>query len=307
MPEHGRDDDMTFKPLPCRDRWLGLLAILGLIALDVWIVSRILARPVDGWSFLLGMGVLASLLVNAYIAYRTLGAFTLEYWIDRDAVTLVWGPTRQIVPIACIERILVNTGSRPVRSIRPWHWPCRDRRRVAGAGLGVVNAYATRPLAEQVILVTSEERFGLSPADHEAFLAALQTRYALGVGRPLRAELRRPPLWTWSLWRDWAAMFLIGAGLLGLLVMFGVLCVRFPGLSLDLPLHFDVNGIPDRIAPKAGLFALPVIGLLAWGLNLVIGVWMYRRVQQQGAYLVWGGALGVQLIAGLALFNLMRW
>jgi len=298
---------MTFKPLPCRDRWYGILAILGLVALDAWIVSRILGRPVDGWSFLLGLGVLASLLVIAYSAYRTLGAFTLEYWIDRDAVTLVWGPTRQIVPIARIERVLVDTGPQPARRSQPWHWPCRDRRRIVSAGLGVVNAYATRPLAGQVILVTPEESFGLSPADPEAFLAAQQTRYTLGGGRPLAAELHRPPLWTWPLWRDRTAMFLIGAGLLGLLVMFGVLCVRFPDLSLDLPLHFDVNGIPDRIAPKAGLFALPVIGLLAWGLNLVIGVWMYRRVQQQGAYLVWGGALGVQLIAGLALFNLMRW
>jgi hypothetical protein len=34
---------------------------------------------------------------------------------------------------------------------------------------------------------------------------------------------------------------------------------------------------------------------------------MYRRVQPQGAYLLWGGALVVQGIAGLALFNLMRW
>ncbi len=190
---------MSVRPLSCRDRWYGVFAILGLVALDVWIVSRILGRPVDGLSFLLGLWVLASLLALASIAYRTFGAFTLEYWIDRDAVTLVWGPTRQIVPIARIERILVGAGFLPTHGSRPWHWPCRDRRRVVSAGLGVVNAYATRPLAEQLILVTPEESFGLSPADPEAFLAALQTRYALGVARPLRAELHQPPLWTWPL------------------------------------------------------------------------------------------------------------
>ncbi len=69
--------------------------------------------------------------------------------------------------------------------------------------------------------------------------------------------------------------------------MFGMLTFRFPDLSSDLPLHFDVNGLPDRIAPKSGLFALPLIGLLAWLGNLTAGVWIYRRLQRYGAYLLW--------------------
>ena len=69
--------------------------------------------------------------------------------------------------------------------------------------------------------------------------------------------LSRPPLWTWPLWRDRSALFLMVAGLFGMLVMFAVLCFRYPALSSDLPLHFDVTGMPDRIAPKSGLFGLP--------------------------------------------------
>ena len=92
-----------------------------------------------------------------------------------------------------------------------------------------------------------------------------------------------------------------------MLLMFGALCFRFPYLSSDLPLRFDVNGLPDRISSKSGLFALPIIGLLSWTFNLVAGVVLYQRVQRGAAYLLWGGALIVQGIAGLALFNLMRW
>ena len=51
------------------------------------------ARPVDGLSFLAALAVLGSLLLMVYIGFRALGAFTLEYWIDRDAITLKWGPT----------------------------------------------------------------------------------------------------------------------------------------------------------------------------------------------------------------------
>ena len=191
---------------------------------------------------------------------------------------------------------------------RLWHWPCVNRRRVQyGNELGTVNAYATRPPAEQIFLITSGESFSLSPVDAAGFVAALQERYALGPARQVQMEIQRPPLWTWSLWRDKVALFLIGAGLLGVILLFGILSFRFPYLSSDLPLHFDVNGFPDRISSKTGLFALPVIGLLAWGFNLIAGIVLYRRVQRGAAYLLWGGALVVEGIAGLALFNLMRW
>jgi hypothetical protein len=79
------------------------------------------------------------------------------------------------------------------------------------------------------------------------------------------------------------------------------------GAASDLPLHFDASGLPDRIVPKSGLFVLPLIGLIAWVFNLVMGIWLYRWVQQGAAYLLWGGAVVVQFVAGLALFNLMRW
>jgi hypothetical protein len=298
---------MTFKPFAASDRWYGLLVMLALAVLDVILVRVILGRPVDGLSFLLGLWVMGSALVFLYVGYRTVGAFTMEYWLDRDAVTLVWGPTRQVVPIGQIQRVMMGTTAKPTNPARLWHWPCPNRRRMLTDELGIVNAYATRPLAEQIILKTSGESYGLAPCDARALTDALQTRYALGVARPLRAELQRPPLWTWSLWRDRTALVLIGAGLLGVLLMFGALCFRFPVLSSDLPLHFDVGGLPDRIGPKSGLFVLPVIGLIAWVFNLIAGIWLYRRVQQGAAYLLWGGALAVQIIAGLALFNLMRW
>ena len=298
---------MTFKPFVRHDRWYALLVILGLIALDVLAVWLGLGRPVDGLSFLLGLWVLISLLLLAYLAYRIAAAFTLEYWVDRDAVTVVWGPTRQIVPIGQIRRIQRGVANQATAHARPWHWPCPDRRRVHCAGLGMVNAYATRPLSEQLILVTDEDSYGISPADPEGFLTALQARYALGAARPRSVELVRPPLWTWPLWHDRGALLLVGLGLLGVLVLFGALCFRFPFLSSDIPLHFDVSGLPDRIAPKAGLFALPIIGLVTWVFNLATGILVYRGAHRQGAYLLWGGAVIVQGIAGLALFNLMRW
>jgi hypothetical protein len=281
--------------------------VLGLLVLDLLIGLLMLGRPINGFTFVLGLWVLASLLLVAYLGYRTAGAFTMQYWVDRDAVTLIWGPTRQVIPIGQIQRVQRNLAGRWHQPARFWHWPCPHRRRYRCEGIGMVNAYATRGLDEQLLLVTADESYGISPADQEGFILALQERYALGAARPLPAELLRPPLWTWRLWRDRGALLLIGAGLLGVLIMFGVFCFRLPVISSDVPLHFDINGLPDRIAPKIGLIALPAIGLLAWLANLVAGIWVYRRVQHQGAYLLWGGAVVVQMVAGMALLNAMRW
>lgn len=271
------------------------------------LLSQLLGRPVDGLSFVLAVVALGCVLAASYVGFRTLGALTLEYWVDRDAVTIVWGVTRQVVPVASIQRLLRDPALQTARAARPWHWPLPNRRRMQVAELGVVNAYATRPLDEQLLLVTPTESYGLSPDDPKAFVAALQERYALGGGRTVEPTLVRPPLWTWPLWRDRAAMFLIISGLGAVAVMFGLLCFRFPALPSDVPLHFDANGLPDRISAKSGLFALPLLALLTWVFNTSAGVWLYRRVQHEAGYLLWIGALAVAGIAGLALVNLMRW
>lgn len=298
---------MSFKPTAVTDRWYGLLAMLALVSLDVILVRALLARPVDGLSFILVLVVLASALAVVYLGYRSFCIFTLEYWVDRDGVTLVWGPTRQVVPMGQIERIVAQPKATPREGPAPWHWPCPNRRRLKTDALGTVNAYSTQPLAEQIVLVTTGESYGLSPQDRQGFVWALQDRFALGANRVLEPELKRPPVWTWPLWSDRVALFLIGAGLLGLLLMFGALSFSYPDLSADLPVHFDVTGLPDRIAGKSELFTLPLIGLAVWLFNTAIGVWLYRHVQRGAAYLLWFGALAVQGIAGLALFNLMRW
>jgi hypothetical protein len=281
--------------------------MLALIGLDVILVRALLERPVDAVSFILALLVLASVLVLLYLAYRTFCAFSLEYWVDRDGVTLVWGPTRQFVPMGEIQRIILRPQAAALQGPAPWHWPCPNRRRMRTEAFGPVNAYSTQPLNQQVVLVTTNESYGVSPADAQGFVQALQDRFTLGANRVLDPELKRPPLWTWPLWSDRAALLLLAWGLLGVLVMFGALTSRYPELSADLPVHFDVSGLPDRIEAKSELFTLPLIGLAVWLFNTVSGVWLYRHVQRGAAYLLWFGALAVQGIAGLALFNLMRW
>ena len=138
----------------------------------------------------LALIVLGSLLAIFYLSYRIRGAFNLEYWVDRNGITLVWGPTRQIVPMGQIQRVVPSPQVAPLDAASPWHWPCSHRRRMRTEVFGTVNAYGTVPLGEQIILLTGGENYSISPQDPQAFLSALQERFALGANRTLDPELR---------------------------------------------------------------------------------------------------------------------
>lgn len=291
---------VSFKPLRSRQGWYGLASCLGLLAVDALLLRGLLSLPISGCSFVLALLVLLSLPLLGYLAYRTWGCFSLQYQVTRDGVIIVWGPLRQPVPMGQIERI-VRGGPSQMR--RWWPWPGPYAAAPGQSPLGRLLSYATRPVAEQLLLVTPDRVYGISPAEPERFLEALQERHRLGPARTLTAEPVWPRLWRWRFWQDRLGQGLLLVGLLFSLALFGLLSFRFPALPEQIPLHFNAAGQADRLGPRQGLFLLPFIGLLAWGVNALWGGVVYRH-QRLAAYLLWGGAVAVQVIAGLALWSL---
>lgn len=293
---------MVFKPYRTATAWQGLLVCAVLVALDGWLVNKVLNRPLDGLSFALVLAVLVSLPLLAYLAYRTYGAFTLEYWVDRDGVTIIWGPVRYLIPMGDIVRIV--RGDADGRR-RWWHWPAPWVSQRQSARFGIVRSFATQPPAAHILLVTEAGAYSLTPARPERFLAALQARHALGRARVRRPATIRPPLRDYPLWQDRLGLALLVAGFALNLIVFAILSWRFPALPDDLPLHFDALGQPDRIGARSALFILPVLGALAWLTNTLWGIWQYRR-QRLASYLLWGGAMVVQVVALVALQGLLK-
>jgi len=294
---------VTFKPLRSRQGWYGLLVGLALLAADGLLLSVVLGRPIDGPSFVLVLLILLSLPLLLYLAFRLWGCFNLRYLVDRNGVTIVWGPMRQEVALGQIERIV--KGGTVQRRLAWWPWPGLHAAVGGESDLGPYFSLATRPPAQQLLLVTPGKVYGISPAEPERFLEALQERNLLGPAHILPAEPRWPSLWSWGFWRDRLGQALLLSGVALVLALFGFLAFRFPSLPPEIPLHFDALGRPDRVGPRQGLFLLPLIGLLAWTINTAWGGLIYRR-QRLAAYLLWGGTIAVQIIAGLALASLIR-
>ena len=296
---------MIYKPTSNQLRWEGLLFCLWLVLIDLLLLLWAWQRDTDIVRLMLVLLVVLSVPVLLMAGYRTWMAFTLEYWIDRNAVTINWGNRQQIIPLNKIERI-IEGGFEDLSQARWYHWPMPYMRSARTLGLSNLQLFATTSLAESLIFDTGEAVFAISPQKPEQFLEIVQQRYRLGSVAPghvrqVQTEGENP-----IFGYGFAGAVLLGVGFMGVLALFGLLMMRFPDLPEMLPFHYNSEGIPDLERSKSALFILPAVGLLAWLINGLGGMWMVARKEWLGAYMLWGGSIIIQICSLLALSSLMR-
>jgi len=289
---------------------LGLLLIGLLIAVDGllldWLVNHsIRVQQINMTTFLVGLLVLSSLPFLLFLAYQTASCLSLRYRLDRNSLVVHWLGMQQVFPIRDIQRIVHGDqlGGTIVRR-RGVRWPGHERGEGLVPGVGRTRFLASRPLSDQLLVVTPGLALGISPRDPEGFLTSYAARRELGPNRLVEQETQRARWLDWSLWTDRPARGLLGVALLINLGLFGYLCARFPNLDLQLPLHFNIQGMVDRIGVKTELFALPIIGLIILATNLVLGLALYKR-ERAGTYLLWGSAAAAQALFWLAALSIV--
>lgn len=294
---------MVFQPIADKTRWEGLLVSAWILLLDGLLVLWILQRPTDWLRFLLIVLIALSIPVLLHFLYRTWGAFTLEYWVDRNAITIRWANLRQIIPLQAVQQII--RGNEWNAYGQQWrYWPAPYVRSVRSTHPPLV-LFATSPLQTCLLLKTGEKFFALSPADEAAFLDAVQARYRLGASQPLEAEQIQLSMLARFLGPGRIGPTLLGMGLLGVLILYGALMMQYPELPDLLPVRYTREGFPESVQGKEVLFRLPTIGFFAWGVNGVWGMVMVWRKEQFGAYLLWAGTIVVQIFLLIALLNVL--
>jgi hypothetical protein len=293
---------MVFKPPPCPTRWEGLAASFWIVLIDLLLIVWAIRRPADMLKFLLVVIVVGSFPLLVHLLLRTWAAFTLEYWVDRNAITVRWAHMRQIIPLPAILQIATDPDL-PIATPGPLSWPAPYLRSVGQDQS--IQLFATRPPAECVLLDTADGVFALSPADPQALIETVQARYAMGPSQVLTPARVRAGWLDRMLPADRLGISLLAGGLLGVLILFGVLMISFPNLPDVLTVRYNSAGLPEEIREKGALYRLPIIGLLAWGINGFVGWLLLARRQVTAAYMLWSGAVVVQVFSLLALVSLI--
>ncbi|MFN8597185.1 MAG: PH domain-containing protein [Anaerolineae bacterium] len=284
----------------------GILLILLLIVLDFVAVGVIGSQPIGPVTFFMGLFMLISLPLIGVIIYQLAGLARSGYALDRNSLTIVWGPIRQMVPTEAIQRIMLGTEVQGgARRFRGWRWPglMQGQAEVNEAGLTLF--YASSALKNQLIVVTPTISYAISPTDAAGFIESIKARYELGPTQAIEQTTHHPPLFDWPLWRDRLAWGFSGLTLVALIGLFALICFRYPDLPARLPMHYSVAGLVDRVGVRSDVFILPVIGVMTLLVNVVIGVMVYQR-ERMASYVLWGGMLLVQFLLWVGAFNLLK-
>lgn len=283
---------------------VGLALIVAILLLMGGLIAWVINQAVTIWTFVVGLIVLFLIGAVLLLSFWLVGLVRSGYTLDRNALTIIWGASEQVIPTPEVERVVLGDeleGAVHFRGIRwPGHWVGYGR----VEGLGPVLFYATEPPRRQIFVVTEGLTYGISPDDREGFLRTLQSRLTMGPTQIVEAVSQGPAFLGWDIWRDWLGLVLIGAGFLAVVALFGFLCARFPSLPRLLPLHFDAGGDPDRLGSRGQIFFLPLIGLMVLLVNGGLGIFLYRR-ERVGAYLLWAGASMVVIFLWTAVIGIL--
>lgn len=284
----------------------GILLILLLIVLDFIAIGVIGSQPIGPVTFFMGLLALISLPLIGLIVYQLVGLAQSGYALDRNSLTIVWGPIRQVVPTEAIQRIMLGTEvPGGVKRFRGWRWPGLMQGQAEINEAGFTLFYASSALKNQLIVVTPTISYAISPTDAAGFIESIKARYELGPTQAIEQTTYHPPVFDWPLWRDRLAWAFGGLTLTALIGLFALICFRYPDLPARLPMHYSVAGLVDRVGVRSDVFILPVIGAMTLLVNVLIGMVVYQR-ERMASYVLWGGMVLVQFLLWVGAFNLLK-
>jgi hypothetical protein len=271
----------------------GLLLFAALATL----VQGASAEP--GPALLLLCGIAAVLSVAAILlGVWALGYRRLAYALTEAALRVDWLGRTLVVPYASIQGIY--GGQRLAGNATPSQprWPgiSVGSRRVRG--IGRLRFYATSTDQSQLTLVTVEHGgVVLSARDPGEFQTALidHVERSEAADDSTTWHVNEPTEAPWTAIADIWLPICVALGILAIVLILGVIGLRYDALPDRVPLHFDVGGEAIQIAPKSDLLRLPLLGLLVLVVNWGLGITVHPR-ERVLARLLWLVAVIVQVV-----------
>jgi hypothetical protein len=298
-------DTFTFLP-PRRAGYLfHIVAIALLTGGAIWCLWQVIHIPI-GLLFLLYLlpALLAFILVPVF-TYHLYALRASVYTLERDCITLQWGLRSYTVPMNLVLWVR-PTSDLEIPLHLPWlRWP--------GAILGMRRLRTGMPVeflaarSRGLLLIATDERiYAVSPDDQNAFLQAFQHLTELGSLSLVQPQSVRPTFLIGQVWgTPTARNFVLSGALLslGLLVWVSLVAPTLDQVSLG----FTADGEPREPIQGIRLMLLPILNTLFFGINLILGLFFYRREESHPlAYLLWSNTILVSALFIVAVYFILN-
>jgi len=287
-------------------RALGLL--VGTI-LSLWAAAVALALIDNGLKSEIGIPgmvsyavAMAAAALALLFAYWTYGLATLSYALDRNGLIIAWGPTRQVIPLGSIERLVPGT-SVGVPRVAGITWWGHHIGRATIDRIGDVLFYSTHQSADQVLYVmTSERNYAISVEDPAGFAQEIQVRQDLGATADVTHHVERSGAAAQGFWSDRTGIGLALLALTAGAAVWAQIGVRYADLPSTLELHLPgTELIPVvTVVSRETILELPRVASIVLAVNLALGVLLHGWDRVAG-YVLFIVATVVQLAFFAAL------
>lgn len=286
---------MVFIPPRARGLILGIFLLALLVGITAVGLYQLGSSPISPVIVLWVTMPLIGLPLALVVVYRLYGLLTARYRLDRDGFYLVWGQSREQIPLSMVKSVeVVDQAGASLRPDPGLWWPGCVVGRTRSADHAGMEFFATGLGGRLVLVNTEAGSLAISPADPSAFNRAFVDATRMGSLEQIPALSRRPDYFSSRMWNDRLARGLLLGGLILDLLLLGFLAIRAPALGESVPFGFGPGGVPDPMVPPGRLLLLPLIAGLCWLGDLALGAWLYRREREKPiAYAVWTSALVV--------------
>jgi hypothetical protein len=235
----------------------------------------------------------------------------LAYAMTESALRIEWLGRGLVLPYPSIQGIYTGQRLAGNATADLPRWPGINVGASRVRGLGPLRFFATSTDQSRLTLITVEHGGVIvsarEPAEFQTALIDHVERYeqaAVGEEPPSTWIEREPERAPWTAVGDRWLPICVALGALALLIVLGIICLRYDDLPDQLPFHFDASGVTSQIAPKSDLVRLPLLGLICLALNWGLGVVVHPRERVLGR-LLWLGAIVVQVVLLVGVLRLV--
>jgi hypothetical protein len=276
--------------------WVLLVLLMGVIAGILYVLSAA-SQAAQQTVFMVNLlAAVVLIAVGIWLLLRMHTLLTTRYMLSRGGLELRWGLRHEVIPMPEIVWIRPVSEFKSKLPLPALSLPGVYFGKKQVRGLGTVEFAATD--RRQFLLVACHERyFVISPQEEHVFLDLFERLTELGSLEsfaPLSEGFGS--LWN-RVWRDLTARRLILGGLAANVVLL-VLALALASLQPS------VTWATLEIVPSQRLLLLPLLGLLAWLVDVCAGAVFYLQeaLAKPMVYLLWGMPSFLALLMAAAMF-----